>query len=138
MFNIIFINNQQLFFVILKPWKIIVLIVVIVAITLVLVSLFTFISQSSECDEKISQFNIEGDEIDNEAEVLNKETDNFNREVAAYNREWLHSPASTQQMEQMRAELNENVIRHEEKLKNYESKLELLKDECDIELVPEK
>jgi predicted DNA-binding protein YlxM (UPF0122 family) len=41
-------------------------------------------------------------------------------------------------MEEMRAELNDNVIRHEEKLKNYESKLELLKDECDIELVPEK
>ena len=110
----------------------------IVAITLVLVSLFTFTSHSEECDEKISQFNLEGDEIDKEADVLNKEKDNFNREVAAYNREWLHSPASTQQMEQMRDELNENVIRHEEKLKNYESKLELLKDECDIELVPEK
>ena len=122
----------------MSRWKIIGLIVVTVAITLVLGSLFTFISQSSECDEKISQYNIEGDEINEEAEILNKETDNFNREVAAYNREWLHSPASTQQMEQMRAELNENGIRHEEKLKKYDSKLELLKDECDIELVPEK
>ena len=110
----------------------------IVAITIVLTSLFTFISHSSKCDEKISQYNIEGDEINNEAEALNKETDNFNREVAAYNREWLHSPASTQQMEQMRDELNEKVIRHEEKLKNYDSKLESLKEECDIELVPEK
>ncbi len=116
----------------MSRWKIIGLIVLIVAITLVLGILFTFISHSSECDEKLSQSNIEADEINNEAEVLNKERDNFNKEVAAYNREWLHSPASTQQMEQMRDELHDNVIRHEEKLKNYDSKLELLKDECAI------
>lgn len=122
----------------MSRWKITGLIVLIVAIILALGILFTFISYSSECDEKLSQLNLEGDEIDKEAEVLNKERDNFNREVAAYNREWLHSPASTEQMEQMSDELDDNMIRHEEKLKNYDSKLELLKDECAIKLVPEK
>ena len=39
-------------------------------------------------------------------------------------------------MEQMRADLNENMIRHEEKLKKLENKFENVKDECDLEVVP--
>ena len=41
-------------------------------------------------------------------------------------------------MEQMRADLNENMIRYEEKLKNLENKFEYVKDEYDLELVPRK
>ena len=67
---------------------------------------------------------------------LNKET--IILRVAAYNREWPHSPSSNQQMEQMRADLNENMIRYEEKLKNLENKFEYVKDEYDLELVPRK
>ena len=39
----------------------------IVVITLLLVSIFSFISDSSKCEKKISQLNLEGDEIDKEA-----------------------------------------------------------------------
>lgn len=116
-------------------WKIV---VIIVPLIIVIVGFFGYvvpqIQKSSECDDITSSLNREADELNEESRILNEEINNFNRELTAYNKEWLPSPSYTQQIEQMKSDLNEKSIRLEERIKAHDNNIKSIKDKCNLEL----
>ena len=90
------------------------------------------IQKSLECDDNNSKLKEEADKLNKKLRILNEEIDNYNREVLTYNREWFPPPSYTQQIEQMKSDLNEKSIRLNEKIKAHNNNFDSLTDKCNL------
>ena len=117
----------------IRRWN---LIYVIVSIILIIVGhsgyLLTQSQKSVECDEIISQFNREGDKLDNESKVINEKINKYNRQISLYKQEDLPNSTYIQQIENMISDLKQISNINEDEIKIHNNKAESLKERCNL------